>query len=264
MRLAARIGDAEVEGDEEGSSRLTFAPRGLHPGDYDVDVGTAGSATLVLQTVLPPLLTADGPSTLRVTGGTHNPSAPPFDFLERVYLPVMRRLGPQVEAELLRPGFMPAGGGRIAVTVRPAARLARLDLRERGEIQTRRAEALLANLPRHVAERELAVVGRSGWAGRTTELHVRELKGVAGMGNALLLEVGVRARHRARVRARPAGPARGDGRAAGGGGGLPRGWTPTCPSASTWPISSCCPSRSVRAACSGRCRCPRTRRRRST
>ena len=82
---------------------------------------------------------------------------------------------------------MPVGGGRIAVAVTPAARLARLDLRERGGIRTRRAEALLANLPRHVAERELAVVGRRlGWP--DAELHVRDLEGVAGMGNALLLE----------------------------------------------------------------------------
>lgn len=189
VRLAARIGAAEVEGDEEGSKQLTFSPQGVFPGVYDVDVGTAGSATLVLQTVLPPLLTADGPTTLRVTGGTHNPWAPPYEFLERVYLPAIRRLGPEVHIELLRPGFAPAGGGRIAVTVRPAARLAPLDLRERGEIRSRRAEALLANLPDHVGARELAVVQkRLGWP--HDELHVRELKGVAGAGNALLLEVG--------------------------------------------------------------------------
>ena len=189
VRLAARIGAAEVEGDEEGSKRLTFAPQGVFPGTYDVDVGTAGSATLVLQTVLPPLLTASGPTTLRVTGGTYNPWAPPYDFLERVYLPAIRRLGPEVQTELLRPGFAPAGGGRIAVDVRPASHLATLELNDRGPIHSRRAEALLANLPRHVGERELGVVQkRLGWP--DDELHVRELKGVAGAGNALLLEVG--------------------------------------------------------------------------
>ena len=188
VRIAARIGAAEVEGDEEGSQQLTFVPQGVFSGTYEVDVGTAGSATLVLQTVLPPLLTADGPTSLRVTGGTHNPWAPPYDFLEQVYLPVIRRLGPEVEAELIRPGFAPAGGGRIAVSVRPVARLAPLDLRERGEIHARRADALLANLPVHIGERELAVVQkRLGWP--EDELHVRELKGVAGAGNALLLEI---------------------------------------------------------------------------
>lgn len=189
VRLATKIGDAEVEGAEKGSQRLTFAPRGVVPGDHEIDVGTAGSATLVIQTVLPPLLVADGPTSLEVTGGTYNPWAPPFDFLDRVYLPAIRLLGPQVEARLLRPGFAPAGGGRIRIEVEPAARLERLDRRERGAIRFRRAEALLANLPRHVAERELAVVGRRlGWP--ENELVVTELAGVAGMGNALLLEIG--------------------------------------------------------------------------
>ena len=53
-------------------------------------------------------------------GGTHNPAAPPFDFLERAYLPLVRRMGPQVEVTLERPGFFPAGGGKFRVSVRPA------------------------------------------------------------------------------------------------------------------------------------------------
>lgn len=188
IRAAAAVGDAEVEGDTKGSPVIVFRPRGILPGTYQVDVGTAGSATLVLQTVLPPLLTASGPSTLTVDGGTYNPFAPPYDFLERTYLPIVQQLGPRLRARLVRPGFAPAGGGRIVLEVEPSERLGPLDLRERGEIHSRRATALFSRLPPHVAKRELSVVAqRLGWP--PDELHAQELGQARGPGNALLLEI---------------------------------------------------------------------------
>lgn len=188
VKAARRVGDAQVEGARKGSSELTFRPRALRPGELHIDVGTAGSACLVVQTVLPPLLTAGGPSRLTVIGGTHNPMAPPFDFLERVLFPVLERMGPRVRARLERPGFAPAGGGRIVVEVEPAPRLAPLELVERGRPRARRARALLANLPLHVAERELRVVAKKlGWPAK--ERAVEVLEDVDGAGNVLLLEV---------------------------------------------------------------------------
>src|SRR4051812_18380190 len=89
VKLAAEVGRAEVTGAEPGSRELTFAPRALQAGDYRSTVGTAGSATLVLQTVLPALLKAKGRSTLVLEGGTHNPLAPSFDFLSRAFLPLL-------------------------------------------------------------------------------------------------------------------------------------------------------------------------------
>ena len=102
-------------------------------------MGTAGSATLVLQTVLPALLTASDPSTLTLEGGTHNPLAPSFDFLARSFMPLIHRMGPSVELELKRPGFFPAGGGRFHARVEPVRKLARFDLLERGSIRSRQA-----------------------------------------------------------------------------------------------------------------------------
>ena len=78
--------------------------------------GTAGSATLVLQTVLPACLLAEGTFHLTFEGGTANQWAPPFDFLQRAYLPLIERMGPRIEARLERHGFYPAGGGRFSVT----------------------------------------------------------------------------------------------------------------------------------------------------
>ena len=187
LKAAAEVGAAEVTGAELGSRELTFKPRALAPGNYFFAVGTAGSATLVLQTVLPALMVASGPSTLMLEGGTHNPAAPPFDFLAKAYLPLVRRMGPQVEAELERHGFFPAGGGKFRVNVQPAP-LKPLSLLERGAVKRRQATALIAMLPFDVAKRELATLEEElKW--RPNELRTEELKRTAGPGNVLWLEV---------------------------------------------------------------------------
>jgi RNA 3'-terminal phosphate cyclase (ATP) len=187
VRAAAEICDAEVSGDEIGSSELVFRPGSLRGGQYTFAIGTAGSSTLVLQTVLPPLLTADRLSTVRVTGGTHNRGSPPFDFLQRAFVPLLSRMGASLQLELLAYGFYPRGGGEIRVDIYPA-RLQPLHLHERGELRKTYAEAYVAALPLHIAERELAVVGRLlGWYGE--QLTVRSLPNEMGPGNALTITV---------------------------------------------------------------------------
>lgn len=158
VRAAAAVGGAGIQGDEKGSGEITFRPGQLRPGSHRFDVGSAGSAVLVLQTVLPPLLTADAPSSVVVAGGTHNPHAPPFEFLAEAFLPQLRRMGADVEVTLDRPGFHPAGGGRLRAEIRPAAALRRLVLERRGAEVGRRARAVVSALPRHIAERELSIV----------------------------------------------------------------------------------------------------------
>ncbi|HKI04500.1 MAG TPA: RNA 3'-terminal phosphate cyclase [Thermoanaerobaculia bacterium] len=187
VQAAARVSGARVAGAEVGSREITFAPDEVRSGEYRFDIGTAGSTTLILQTLLPALLHASGPSTLVLEGGTHNPQAPPFDFLDRSFLPLVRRMGARVEAALERPGFYPAGGGRMRVRIDPAAGLTGLELLERGEIRGRRATAVLSRLPGHIAERELRHVAReTGW--HPSALEVREVDS-PGPGNILLLEV---------------------------------------------------------------------------
>jgi RNA 3'-terminal phosphate cyclase (ATP) len=154
VEAAKTVGCAELTGAALGSQTLEFIPGPVTPGNYRFAVGTAGSATLVLQTVLPALLTASGLSTLTLEGGTHNPMAPPFDFLEESFMPMIHRLGPSVELELKRPGFYPAGGGRFHARVQPVKQLSRLDLLDRGTIRTRHAKVLVSKLPEHVTERD--------------------------------------------------------------------------------------------------------------
>jgi len=187
VEAACAIGGAECEELAVGASELTFVPGKLTPGEHRFAVGTAGSTSLVLQTILPPLVLAGGPSSLVLEGGTHNIHAPPFDFLERVFLPVLNRMGPRVSARLVRPGFYPAGGGRIEVEIEPCARLARLDLLERGELRSVLARAVVAALPGEIAVRELDSVGKVlGWPEKS--LRIEQLPERQGPGNILMLE----------------------------------------------------------------------------
>ena len=184
VKAAAAISDAEVDGCEVNSTTLTFQPGRLRPGEYSFSIGTAGSCTLVLQTVLPPLLTAAAPSVIRISGGTHNKGAPPVDFLSRAFLPLIARMGAQVTLTLERYGFYPRGGGVIVAHIVPAPRLRPIEITERGERQQAYAESYVSGVPVHVAERELAVIGRQlNWT--PEQLKIRGLPHEMGPGNAL-------------------------------------------------------------------------------
>jgi RNA 3'-terminal phosphate cyclase (ATP) len=153
------------------------------PGEYAFNVGSAGSTTLVLQTVLPALLSASGPSSLLLEGGTHNPLAPPFEFLDRAFLPLVARMGPRVSATLEAHGFYPAGGGRLRVRVDPAP-LGSLDLPERGEVRSREVIAMVANLPGAIARRENeAAAALLGWPPEC--FRIEQVKGSPGPGNVV-------------------------------------------------------------------------------
>ncbi|HYY59089.1 MAG TPA: RNA 3'-terminal phosphate cyclase, partial [Pyrinomonadaceae bacterium] len=167
---------------------FTFVPREVSPGDYTFSIGTAGSSTLVLQTVLPPLMLASIPSRLTLEGGTHNVHAPPFEFLAETFLPLVSLMGPQITTELRRYGFYPPGGGRFEVTIEPATTLKRLDILERGRVRDERARALVVNLPASIAERELAVVKeRLGWG--DDQLEVAVSTNAYSPGNVLTLRI---------------------------------------------------------------------------
>lgn len=188
VEAAAKVSRAIVEGAFLESTSVEFLPGKVIPGSYSFDVGSAGSATLVLQTVLPPLLTADGISRLTVTGGTHNPAAPPYDFLLKTFGPQLERFGPRLEWQLERPGFFPAGGGRFSVTIHPVPQLTPVEWLARSSIQRRRARALISRTPESMARRQLEVV-RQQLALGTDECLVEPVPTARGPGQALLLEM---------------------------------------------------------------------------
>ena len=160
VRAAVEVSGGVCDGAEIGSGELVFRPGTVRAGDYHFAVGTAGSTTLVLQTILPALALANGPSRIVLEGGTHNPLAPPFDFLARTFLPIFNRFGPTVEATLVRAGFYPAGGGQVEVSITPASQLHAVELLTRGLDGARHVVAHVAGVPASVAERAFEQVDK--------------------------------------------------------------------------------------------------------
>lgn len=158
LRAAREVCGAIVTGDEIGASEISFEPGEIRAGDYHFAIGTAGGTGLVFQTVFTPLLFADAPSTVRIEGGTHNPGCPPFDYLMETFLPAVSGLGIKADYSLDRCGFFPAGGGCVRATINPSDLETPLDLTDRGVLKSIRAQAVLANLPARIAERELHVL----------------------------------------------------------------------------------------------------------
>lgn len=181
VHAAQAISAAEVEGDAIDSAFLRFVPRTLVGGTYHFEQPGAGSAMLVLQTVLLPLLLAAEPSILTLTGGTHNPLAPPFDFISESFVPCLERMGARLELKLERAGFFPAGGGRCLVKIQPS-RLAPLHLSPEAGRQSHSARILLAQLPPAIGERELQALKGSPWQAARVETPVSR-----GPGNVILL-----------------------------------------------------------------------------
>jgi RNA 3'-terminal phosphate cyclase (ATP) len=197
VHAAAQLCDAEVYGAEVGSKFLDFRPREISERTLDIDIGSAGSTTLVVQTILVAAIVAKHPLRATVHGGTHNPMAPPFEFLSRVFLPHLTAMGARVTLALDKYGFASGGGGRashdeltryrgqLTLVVEPGE-LKPIEVIDAHPIRDRHATAILARLPTHVADRELAVVREQlGW----TECEVRDISDAGGPANVLMLEV---------------------------------------------------------------------------
>lgn len=184
VQAAQAVSRAYVTGASPGALEVSFRPGKLRPGNYEFDIGTAGSTTLLAQTLIPPLMLADSPSRVRLIGGTHNPMSPPFEMLARSYLPLLMRMGANVRATLLQPGFFPAGGGQIELNVVPVKALAPIDLSNRGTLIAREAHAVTNHLPLSIAERELGVIRDAlGWP--SDVLHAHEETRAKGPGNVV-------------------------------------------------------------------------------
>lgn len=189
VHAARDLCGATVHGDEVSSKYLEFTPTEMVGGTRTIDIGTMGSSTLVVQTVLLPMIVGGHALRLVIRGGTHNPMAPPFEFLDRVFAPVLRTMGVCVSMTLDRHGFIGERGdlGQITVEIGDGTKLAPIEIVDTPPITSRHAVAILARLPTHIAEREFGIVEeRLGWP--RAECEIRETR-YGGPGNALLLEV---------------------------------------------------------------------------
>jgi len=164
VQAAAAICGARVEGAEIGATTLVFEPGALRAGQYAFAIGTAGSCVLVLQALVPALARLAAPTRISVTGGTHNPLAPTFEFLRDTLAPQLEAIGWRVEYTLVRHGFYPAGGGELVAAISPARPAARLVLVERGARLGQAARAAVSHISTQIAVRELdAVKKRLNW-----------------------------------------------------------------------------------------------------
>jgi len=199
VHAAQQLCGAEVYGAEVGSKYLDFRPRAIEPRDLLIDIGSAGSTSLVVQTILVPAIFAKQPLKATVHGGTHNPMAPPFEFISRVFVPHLHAMGAKVELVLDRHGFATGGAGQashddvtpyrgqLTLTIEPGA-LAPIEVVECGEVRERHATAILARLPTHVADRELGVV-REQLGFTKIECETRDVSDAGGPANVLMIEV---------------------------------------------------------------------------
>ena len=160
VRAAAAVCNAELEGDALDSQDLTFAPQSPpKAGDYAFDVtevagrGSAGSVTLVLQTVLLPLALAEGKSTLTLRGGTAVPMSPPVPYIQKVYIPTLFELGVRARVDHRLWGFYPKGGGELFAEITGGVVLRGRVFGARGPLVRVEGLAFAANLPSHIPQR---------------------------------------------------------------------------------------------------------------
>jgi RNA 3'-terminal phosphate cyclase (ATP) len=192
VQAACRICEGKSEGAEQGSIVLDFHPGDIRSGKFDFDIGSAGSASLVIQTVLPALFLADKPSTVTVTGGTHNPMAPPFDFLSETFLPAISSAGFKSNCRLIKHGFFPAGGGKMIVNIQPLLKLVSgsyqvIDICQPNREFQINARIYTARLPFHIAKRQEKLL-------RKSNLNIKNIEQIGvtdsdGPGNAVCIRL---------------------------------------------------------------------------
>ena len=194
VQAAQAICKARVEGDAINSSALSFAPGPVQAGEYEFQVGTGGSVTLVLQAIVPPLLREKTPSRLTVTGGTHVPHAPPFEFMRDTLFPRLAALGARLTARLDRVGYMEKGGGSVTVDIQPSAIITPFHQEETGAWTGTEAVIYGHNLPAGVVDREITELLSATCAplGLRPENIRREddpasSRAIAGAGNMVLV-----------------------------------------------------------------------------
>jgi len=187
VKAALEVSGGSASGDEINSTELVFRPSQVKSGEYVFKIGSAGSALLLFQTILPVLMLADGDSSLEIHGGTHNPMAPSADFVKRAFLPQLDSMGVKVGFDCVRMGFAPAGGGVVRANIQPAKRLGFLSIMERGAVVSRDVESVVAHVRDNVARREVDTV-KSVLEWDDECFSVRNCEDVDGSGNVLYVE----------------------------------------------------------------------------
>lgn len=153
IEAVAEICGGDADGLFAGSKEIVFKPGQLTGGEFEFDVGTAGSISLVLQSCLLPAIMSKSPLRISVKGGTDVRWSPPIDFVRLVHLPLLERFGANCDMSLISRGFYPEGGGEVTLETSPTGGLKPVNLSNRGKVQSVRGIAFAQNLPEHIATR---------------------------------------------------------------------------------------------------------------
>jgi RNA 3'-terminal phosphate cyclase (ATP) len=176
VKAAAKICGGTVVGGGINSQGLEFSPGEIRHGRYEFNIGTAGSTSLVLQTVLIPLSRAKESSTVMITGGTHVPWSPCYHYLDLNYLPFLWKMGLDIHLRMVQAGFNPNANGQIRATIESADKISPLHLTERGRVLEVRGISAVANLNRNIATRQRRqVLGRLGRRFPLNDIRIAEI-----------------------------------------------------------------------------------------
>ena len=134
IEVAAKLCKAELKNAKIGSQEIEFTPRKIKGGNYSVDIGTAGSISLVLQTLVPICIHADDEVELEIIGGTDVLWSPNIEYFQEVFCGNVKKMGIEIESEIIKYGFYPKGGGKVKVRIKPCKELKSINLIERGNV----------------------------------------------------------------------------------------------------------------------------------
>ena len=189
IRALGQICNAEIKGAEPGSSEVLFCPQEICGGSRRVEIGTAGSVTLLMQCLLPALLHAEKRTSLQVQGGTDVQWSPTVDYFRNVFLPALSFFGGRAGLQLLRRGYYPRGQGEVLLEVEPShLKSAHISYEPFNPAQNRiMGISHCSNLPQHVAERQAAsAIERLQEAGYEAEI-LQETGRLASTGSGITL-----------------------------------------------------------------------------
>ena len=189
VEAAACLGQAEVTGASVGSRELVFRPGEYSPRDLSIDIGTAGSTSLVLQTLhLPLAMRAESAVRVVLTGGTFNPKAPAYPFLTQTWRAYLAAFGMPIALAMPSAGFYPRGGGQLDAWIEPATPRAWIQIDRRPLVRIR-GVAGVANLRDDIARRlRDRAIERLEEHGLTADLEIETVRWPSpGQGAALAL-----------------------------------------------------------------------------
>ncbi|MEF8880003.1 MAG: RNA 3'-terminal phosphate cyclase [Candidatus Thermoplasmatota archaeon] len=148
-----KICDAETKGVKKSSSKLFFKPKTVKNGELTFNIGTAGSMTLVFQTVILGVVNSGKTVVVNLTGGSDVRWSPPWDFFENVFLPCLKQMNIDVESDLYKRGYYPRGGGEAKIKISPTDKITSLNLRDSDKVNKIFGVVHISDLPDHINKR---------------------------------------------------------------------------------------------------------------